>query len=352
MDIQNKLDTIRLPRKALQFDDGDALRNRLEAYNHANLEIIGQSRNGQDLLGLRWGHGPRHVAVIAGCHADEPVGPMTAAMLPQIIRDHFPAFLEAFTFHTIPQMNPDGADANSPWFAAPPDIIQYSLQAIREKPGDDIEFGFGEGQDCRPENQAARRFLAEAAPYSAHFSLHGMAYAEGAWFLIEQSWVERAVPIMDGLKEFCERMYFPLHDVERHGEKGFHRIAPGFCTTPVSTAMAAHFNALNDPEMAARFKPTSMEMVQSFGGDPLCMVSELPLFVLGKRSTSLKDNNVAQFKRALDEARALGPEEGPNAISNVAFHYELGPVPIQLQVRSQIAMILLALDHVATSPSH
>ena len=44
-------------------------------------EEIGLSRQGQSLYGYTFGKGKKAVSIIAGSHADEPVGPMTAQIL-------------------------------------------------------------------------------------------------------------------------------------------------------------------------------------------------------------------------------------------------------------------------------
>ncbi len=44
--------------------------------------------------------------------------------------------------------------------------------------------------------------------------------------------------------------------------------------------MREHFEQQDDPETAAKFHQSSMEFVRSLGGDPLCLVTELPLFVV------------------------------------------------------------------------
>lgn len=342
--LQAAIDAVRMPREHVRFRDGADLSDWLAAQCPGNHEIIGASRSGQPLYGVTLGHGPRAVSIIAGSHADEPIGPLTAQMLPVVLPAHFPELLERYTFHIVPQMNPDGADNNRLWFANPPDFVQYVRFAVRELPGDDIEFGFGEGENIRPECAAARDWLAARGPFAAHFSLHGMGFAEGAWFLLCREWVGRAGPVMDGIAEFVRRMQFPFHDVERHGEKGFTRIAPGFCTTPRSDAMRAYFLERDDPAMAAKFLPSSMEFVQSLGGDPLCMVSEMPLFGLGVKSASLEDTTNARFRADLDALRAQGPPSD-DALLNLAARYELGPVFIPLQIRAQLAMIVIALAH-------
>ena len=173
----------------IAFRDAVAVRDCLEAQPGLHVSKIGESRNGQPLFGYVAGSGPRLVSITAGCHADEPVGPMTAQALPRLLRVHAPHLLEAFTFRVAPQMNPDGADLNRAWFSTCPDFQAYLAHTVRELPGDDVEFGFSEGPEARPECRAAIPFLWHHGPVVAHFSLHGMAWAEGMWFLINAPWM-------------------------------------------------------------------------------------------------------------------------------------------------------------------
>jgi hypothetical protein len=43
--------------------------------------------------------------------------------------------------------------------------------------------------------------------------------------------------------------------------------------------MRKHFLDLGDEVTAGRFRPSSMEAVRALGGDPLTLVSEMPLFI-------------------------------------------------------------------------
>jgi hypothetical protein len=303
--------------------------------------VIGESREGRPLHVYSFGEGESNVSVIAGCHADEPVGPITARLLSQAITTIAPNLLDACTFHVIPDMNPDGADRNRGWFERFPDIHAYVNGTVREKPGDDIEFGFGEGEGQRPECAAMMACLAPFAPFVAHFSLHGMGFAEGAWFLLCREWLGRLEPIMDTLTCFCADLDVPLHDIDRHGEKGFSRIRAGFCTTPRSEAMRDHFLGLGDPDMAARFRPNSMEHIMSLGGDPVCAVSELPMFQIGLRNDSIERPSATVFREELDALRASG---GGAADFDALFdRYRITPMPIELQVRLQLAFILTVI---------
>ncbi len=297
---------------------------------------IGHSRRGQPMFGWRFGTGHRRVSMVAGCHADEPLGPMTAQALPQLLEESFPEVLQAYRFHVVPQMNPDGADDNRAWFKNPPELGAYLAHVARELPGDDIEFGFG-GDAPRPEAKAAMTFLHCGAPYHAHFSLHGMGFGEGAWFLIAREWIERTGTLRRALRDVCASLDMPLHDIDRHGEKGFERIDEGFCTTPLSTAMRRHFLDLDQPEVARKFQPTSMEYVQSLGGDPLCGVTEMPLFRLGVPRENLTDTPTQRLRSDLAQRAAGDP------VADMEARYRVTPVPVALQLKLQLAFIVLAL---------
>ncbi|MDT8437092.1 MAG: M14 family zinc carboxypeptidase [Gemmatimonadota bacterium] len=250
---------------------------------------IGRSREGRPLHAYRFGTGPLRISLIAGCHADEPVGPRllrsVAARLAAL-----PAAASALRgreWWIVPHVNPDGAERNRSWQEAGADRydpVAFLAGVQREPPGDDLEFGFPQGPDdpdARPEARALLAWWRKAGgPFHLHVSLHGMAFAAGPWFLVEPAWVDRTADLRARCAERVRALGYRLHDVERHGEKGFHRIAPGFCTRPDSESMRRHFLDRGDPETAARFRPSSMETIRSLGGDPLTLVSEMPLFLL------------------------------------------------------------------------
>jgi len=330
----------------IQYRTQDELISFLETFDSATTETIGATREGQPMVGVSFGTGPTSVSIIAGSHADEPIGPMTAQLLYPVVQTHFPEFLEQFTFRVIPQMNPDGADRNRKWFSDPIEMDAFLNNVIREKPGDDIEFGFGTVGDERPECQAMMSFLEKGGPYGAHFSLHGLGFAEGAWCLVCKEWAEKGKRYMDAFTSFCNLIGFPQHDIDRKGDKGFVRLGKGYTTTPHSEPMKEYFMGLNDPETAAKFKPSSMQFVQSLGGDPLCIVSELPLFHIGVPSKSLDDLSTTQFKSALTEVRALHSKLRAEDLAPIVEKFKLKPTPIALQVKLQLAMIFLGISNI------
>lgn len=334
------MDTPRITDAHQAFRTQEELRLHLEKVAPDFVEI-GASREGRPMYGYTMGRGEVPVSIIAGSHADEPVGPMTAQALPELFAIHRPDMLRSHTFSVVPQMNPDGAERNRPWFAPEPDFTTYAAHAVRELPGDDIEFGFGEGPDIRPENVAAMDFLRPHAPYGAHFSLHGMGFAEGAWFLFHREWGSRIDPLIQTLTDRCKKKAMPFHDIDRKGDKGFTRICEGFCTTPDSVSMKDFFLRENDPDTAAKFHPSSMEFIRSLGGDPICVVSEMPLFLLTKGHSSLDDPIFLRFR---DEMKRGVPVE------ELIQHYGIETVPIALQMHFQFHLICDTLDFLTTQP--
>lgn len=319
---------------------------------------IGRSREGRALRAFRFGTGPRRVSLVAGCHADEPTGPRLLRHLCGFLGALAPEdpLLSRFEWWIVPHANPDGEARNRAWHAdgdAAYDVAAYLAGAVRELPGDDVEFGFPSGTaaedpEVRPENRALFDWWFSAEhPFTLHVSLHGMAFAAGPWFLIEPAWADRCDPLKARCRTAVSDLGYVLHDVERGGEKGFRRLGRGFCTRPDSRAMRDHFLSLGDPETASRFRSSSMEAVRSLGGDPLTLVSEMPLFVLPGVGETLgpPDPAAEEWKRRLASwHERLGGGEDPVGVRAEARAAGLRAMPVRDQMRLQWTLIAAGLE--------
>ena len=189
-----------------QADVQEPIRAACEANaDIASFRDLGESEGGRPLFGVVLGTGPKAVSLIAGNHADEPVGPETLRLfilkgLRQ--RGRLEALFEAFRFVIVPHTNPDGEARNQAWIEQWPDVQAYVREVKREAPGRDLEFGFPE---MRAENRAVSDFLREHAPFALHMSLHGMAFSEGALLLINRPWAFRTERLQAGLRRGCAR---------------------------------------------------------------------------------------------------------------------------------------------------
>ena len=325
---------------------------------HPAGRAIGLSREGREITAWRLGQGPLHLSLIAGCHADEPVGPAMLRRLAGWLSARPPQdpWLASATWSLVPHVNPDGEARNAAWSGttlpavdhrgAPDRIYDLALwlrHVIREKPGDDMEFGFPHGPDdaeARPENRAVGSFLASGAPFHLHASFHSIAFATGPWFLIEPAWIDRTAALRDHLREVVRSMGYGLFDVDRGGEKGFRRIDQGFSTRPDSVSMRAWFEERGDEETATLFRPSSMEYVRALGGDPFTMVSEMPLFLrpLTEGETGRPDD--PHFR---DWFAKLSACRTPEDVHAQAERTGVRGMPLRDQMRLQLAFLYEAI---------
>jgi len=315
----------------------------------ASVQEIGASEEGRPLLGVVLGTGDRTVSLIAGNHADEPVGPETlrSFVLEALRRsDKMAPWFRRYRFVIVPHTNPDGEVRNRPWVEQWPDPEAYLRHAVREEPGRDLEFGF---PDMRPENEHVASFLRAHGPFVMHASLHGMAVGEGGMLLINRPWTFRTQRLRDAFRRAVRARGMRMHDHNRKGEKGFFWLEPGFQTTPRGDAMRTYFRAQDDPDTAACFHDSSMEFVMGLGEDPLALVTELPLFVVRNEDpTPGRPDEYLRLRERLPELRArLAREDGADGLFE---SFDLRPVSLRTGMWLQLRALELGLETVGGAP--
>ncbi len=317
---------------------------------------IGRSREGRTIRAFRFGTGRNRISLLAGCHADEPVGPRLLRHLASylsLLPDTDPLTTN-YQWWIVPQINPDGDERNRTWYRdsdASYDLARYLLNVVREQPGADIEFGFPRSEadtGARPENRAVFDWWrAGDDPFVLHVSLHGMAFAAGPWFLVEPTWRDRCRRLKARCASRVYELGYELHDVERQGEKGFFRIERGFCTRPDSRSMRQYFSDQGDADTAAQFRPSSMETIRSLGSDPLTLVSEMPLFITpGVGDTLGPPDPVAQaWRDRIDHWRLrLAREDADDEVVREATASGLRPMAVRDQMDLQLTLIAAGLE--------
>jgi len=320
---------------------------------------IGRSRQDRAVRAFLFGSGPRRISLLGGCHADEPVGPRflrhLAAYLSLLPPDD--PLLSDYQWWLIPHINPDGEERNRSWQRddVAYNLVRYLSNVIRERPGDDIEFGFPRDEGdmgARAENRAAYGWWQQAeGPFALHVSLHGMGFSSGPWFLIDEAWQDRCETLKKRCRKRVQELGYRLHDVERNGEKGFHRLGPGFCTRPDSRYMREYFIEQSDPDTAILFRPSSMETIRSLGGDPVTLVSEMPLFITpGVGETLGPPDPVAhEWKARIDGWRVRLTDDGTDeAIVQEAIGLGLQPMPVNDQMQLQWTLIAAGVEQLET----
>jgi hypothetical protein len=327
---------------------------REEAKNHpkATLHDLGFSEEGHPIYAVELGTGPLNVSLLAGAHSDEPVGPETLrTMLMQLLshpnQQAFQNILESFTFYIIPHINPDGEAVNHAWIRQWPDMSAYIEHAFREQPGRDLEFGY---PNMRVENRLVSSFLRDYGPYHLHMSLHGMAFSEGLMLLIERNWIDRTQSLRESFRGLADTYKLPLHDHDRGGDKGFRYIGPGFNSTPEGRAMQKHFHEKGDEVTASKFHLSSMEFVRQLGGDPLCLVTELPLYIVHQKNPGPRSDErgypeaYLSVKEKLPMLRKRRSEGKP--VDDLLEPFEIHPLSLTTALRLQFQTLEAALKHI------
>lgn len=313
-----------------------------------HFETIGFSEQKEPITGIIIGNGPSKISLLAGSHADEPVGPETLHVFIESVLSHptqFKEILEQFTFFIIPHINPDGENKNWKWITLFPDLHALIKHRYRELPGRDIEFGY---PDMRPENYAASSWWKKHAPFDMHINLHGMSFSEGALLLIDRHSVNQTSDIRDEFQKYITSTGFGFHDHDRNGEKGFRKITKGISTTPESDKMKELFLKNGDQATASEFKKNSMEFLREFNKSLVSIVTEFPLYKLpstAEESPGIPKNYITwqKLNPKLQHLIATG-KATDGLISKVQFQH----VPLKQNIMMQLKVIQLGLQH-ATS---
>mgnify|MGYP000538863034 CR=1 FL=1 len=332
------------------FRTHDGVRESIESACMAHSDVasfreLGKSEEGRSLYGVVLGDGDQTVSLVAGHHADEPVGPETLRCfilraLDQ--RESMAPWFRRYRFVVVPHVNPDGEARNRPWIEEWPDLEAYLRHVVREAPGRDLEYGY---PDMRPENRHVAEFLRGFAPFALHANLHGMSVAEGGLLLINRPWTFRTQSLRDDFRRAVRAEGLRMHDHNRKGEKGFFWLEPGFQTTPRGDAMRTYFRAQDDEAMARRFHDSSMEFVMGLGGDPLALVTELPLFVVRNDDpTPGHPDEYLRLREHLPEVRAR--LERGDEMETLFASFDLRPVPPETGMRLQMRAVELGLQAV------
>nr|WP_245703119.1 M14 family zinc carboxypeptidase [Streptomyces lushanensis] len=142
------------------------------------LRCIGTSRAGEPIRLMSVGRGSRHALVVAGPHANEPVGGLTVLRLARYLlrpaRHGRSARFTDTTWHFVLCLDPDGARRNEGWLKGPMTLSQHYRNFFRPGFAGQPEWLPTEpGAEPMPETRALLGLQDELRPY-LQCSLHGV----------------------------------------------------------------------------------------------------------------------------------------------------------------------------------
>lgn len=241
-------------------------------------QIIGRSRQGRPIELVTLGHGSYSALLVAGVHANEPVGNLAADVLMHELADNARLRQQLdTTWNFINPIDPDGLLLNEAWFAAPPTPERYFgsffRPALSRQPDYTFPLRVGsyEFSDQSPENQAFQAAIDLTRP-NLLLPMHNCEFG-GAFFIASHSRPE----FENRLRSLAALMNVRLSTI---GEplSGLAPISNGVFETPRPHRMiqAALQNEGSNPQSVWPAGGSSMEYAERYGSFSLTV--ETPLW--------------------------------------------------------------------------
>lgn len=158
-----------------------------------NVSVVGQSREGDDILCIKIGNGSKN-ALMFGCpHPNEPIGAMTLDFLASELSKNVEAFAELdYTWYIIKVIDPDATRLNEKWFKGPFTIYHYLRNYYRPAFSEQVEWTFPvkyknlEFISPLPETQIIMRLIEELKPQFV-YPLHNLGFGGAYWYISEDA---------------------------------------------------------------------------------------------------------------------------------------------------------------------
>jgi hypothetical protein len=183
---------------------------------------IGVSRRGEPLLRLSIGTGDRHAVIVAGSHANEPIGFHTVIALARLVAGT-PELNDGWTWHFVPCLDPDSARLNR-WYTSSLAVDDYHRWMYR--PQEQPSWGLSE-EPALSEAAALKRLIDEVQPRFV-IDLHN-ADLSGAYFVVNP---DRCTHALAGeLVAAVQRFDVPLQ-TEPGEAHGWDSVEPGVVVIP------------------------------------------------------------------------------------------------------------------------
>ncbi len=270
-----------LPSGLLSLDElFGRLHHLARAYpEQVRLLRYGRSRQGEELLALQLGGGPRRILAYAFPQPDEPLGGAVILHLVHLLLED-PGLCEQASWTLLPCVDPDGARRNAGWFARPLDLRSYAQQHFRPPEGEQVEWSFPSADPAwswhcsLPETSALQAVLDRVRPQTL-FPLHN-ALIGGAYAFLGPGWQDLAASI----PALWQARGLPTH----HGQPELPftaRLATGVYRLPELAEIRAALSSQGVADPAGLLQCGAPAYLYARrGGDVSVLVPELPLFVV------------------------------------------------------------------------
>jgi len=172
----------------------------------------GKSREGQSILCIKIGDGPKNALCFACPHPNEPIGAMTMEYFTRALAQDGQLRTElGFTWYIIKCIDPDGVRLNEKWFKGPYNLYNYMRNYFRPIGYEQVEWTFPiDYKDLHfnsplPETKALIQLILETRP-EFMYSLHNAGFGGAFWYLTHDM-----PQLYEGLRNSALKQDVPLN---------------------------------------------------------------------------------------------------------------------------------------------
>lgn len=289
----------------------EALVERLRGDDRFRVSEAGRGAGGHPIHLVRFGNGRRRVLVVAGPHAHEVIGGLTAYGLLDLLQNGCPGLVDAdIEWNVVPCIDPQGAKLNEGWSQAPFDVRGFVQGMYVESPRKQVDSAFPISykallvtEPCSAEAWALKAILDEVRP-DFYYCLHS-AFAGGAFFLCS---VDLGRDTWERLYDHLRRFDFPLR-LEPQWSEFLAQYSTGVSETYRTSKHYDYVAAVVErPEESFTLGGTSSDYLESIKPEAITFMAEFTYFMHPMtESTRQTDTNLRRFKLQIEaEAKYIG----------------------------------------------
>lgn len=234
IDIEKLIEQLPVFNTFCSVDKLNALIEECQADERFTIDVPGTSEQGESIYHVQFGKGTTKVLIVAGPHADEPIGSLTVFSLLTLLKNSNEELLKQdVEWHIVPCIDPDGARLNEDWsqqaFTHKSFMKGFHKQVLNEQ----IDYSFPmnyKGCVFNQPTQEAKvlmKILDQTRP-DFYSSLHN-AHASGCFFVSSE---DLGQSVYQALSKLLEKYNLPLN-ASSHAAGLGNEYSPGVFTLPV-----------------------------------------------------------------------------------------------------------------------
>ena len=303
INIQKLLETLPCFNKYCSVNKINSLVDELRGDSRFRIKVAGNGNSGIPIHHVRFNTGSIKVLVVAGPHADEPIGSATVYSLLKLLNSNFHDLVsQDIEWNIVPCIDPDGAILNEGWSQKPFSFENFVRHSFKQNPADQAEFSFPLNykklafNKQTPESKTLKNIIEETQP-DYYFSLHN-SIAGGAYFLINKDVDSKYYP---EIHKLAETYKIPLKKkvIQDQYGKGINTSINSY---PKVKDIYDHLSkSLDDPSKHLNWGNSSKDYLESIKKDAITFVAELShVRHPSMSSDKITDINLREMKLRVD----------------------------------------------------